>query len=535
MIPRERTLALVGALSILAGACGSTAPIGPAVAGGQSDQGAGLVAGDDNGLGLEFSDGSPTAAPAADPSDPSFQTDTPSGVPGQPIPTSGASANGDAGASVEPGASGSSTGPSGGSAGAAGALPVAPDTPGVTDTQILIGFVYTENADAANAALGFEEVTRGDQKRYHDLMVEQVNATGGIAGRELVPVFHVLDGASNQSTAESEQQICATWTQDHEVFAGVVGAASDNLRQCLGNAGVGLISVQGMGYSDDRTFADFPYTVEPTNLSLNPMARVMVNGLAAQGFYEPIGAVPTAPKVGVITYDYPTFRRAMDQDLLPALAGLDVDVADPVYVTFPERQSDVGAVSAQLSNAVLRFRSEGVTHVHIFEADGLLTVLFMTNAETQNFRPRYGLNTQNGGQLLVGVVPDGQLRGAQQVGWVPAVDVLDTPMWPARQGCLDLYEAASVQFDSKNAELVGMVFCDMYDSLRRGIENAPGPLSRETLAAGFERLGTSFQSAVVKDVRLESGRRYGVTTYRTSAYDPACSCFSYTGGPFAIR
>jgi hypothetical protein len=71
--------------------------------------------------------------------------------------------------------------------------------------------------------------------------------------------------------------------------------------------------------------------------------------------------------------------------------------------------------------------------------------------------------------------------------------------------------------------------------LRHGIENATGPLSRDAVIEGFQQLGTSLQSALVQDVRLEPGRRYGVSSYRFSEYVSDCGCFRYTGGPFRIE
>jgi hypothetical protein len=530
---RPRTVALVSALALLAVACGSTAQVGsgvPAAVGAPSDAAGGVTQGgtDDFGLGLG---GTPTAQPRSgqEPTalGPGFASGSTSG--GAPLsPQASATTGTSAGATNQPSSTGRER------PAAAPGFTVAPGTPGVTDTEIFIGFTYAKNAGSANESIGFEEFSAGDPKRNHQVLVDHINATGGIAGRELVPVFHVSDQASNQTIAEREQQTCATWTQDNEVFAGVIAAATDTLRQCMANAGVPLINSQGLGLSDDRTLADFPGTVEPTNLSLNPMAKLTVTGLDAEGYFAP--DTPATPvRVGVITFDFPSFRRAVERDMVPELERRGLDVVGPVFVKWAERTSDAGEVSAQLSNTVLRFRSEGVTHVLIFDATAFLTVVFMTNAEPQGYRPNYGFNTQNGGQLLVGSVPEAQLEGTKQVGWIPMFDVLDVPEWPAQQACLRLYAEADMEFDSKNAKGIALLTCDLYDVLRRGIENAPAPLSQRSVIAGFERLGTSFESALVKDVRLEPGRRYGVTTYRSSEYRTDCGCFRYTGGPFPIE
>lgn len=536
MTLRPRTVALVSALSLVAAACGSTAQVGsgaPAAIGAPTDAAAGATGDGTDDFGLTLDDTPPAQAP---------EGERPTAVgPGLSSgPTSGATALSPQASATTGTSAGDTNQPSSTTrrerpaATDEGAFPVASGTPGVTDTEIFIGFTYAENAGSANESIGFEEFSAGDPKRNHQVLVDHINATGGIAGRELVPVFHVFDEASNQSIGEREQQTCATWTQDNEVFAGVLAAATDTLRQCMASAGVPLINSQGLGLSDDRTLADFPGTVEPTNLSLNPMAKLTVAGLDAEGYFAP--DTPATPvRVGVITFDFPSFRRAVERDMVPELERRGLDVVGPVFVKWVERTSDAGEVSAQLSNTVLRFRSEGVTHVMIFDATAFLTVVFMTNAEPQGYRPNYGFNTQNGGQLLVGSVPEAQLAGTKQVGWIPMFDVLDVPEWPAQEACLRLYAEAGMEFDSKNAKGIALLTCDLYDVLRRGIENAPAPLGQRSVIAGFERLGTSFESALVKDVRLEPGRRYGVTTYRSSEYRTDCSCFRYTGGPFPIE
>lgn len=532
---RPRTVALIGALLLLAAACGSTAQIGagtPAAAGGTLEQPLAAEQHGDAGLGLDVGSQDPAGAPPAAGGPPLG----PSPAPGGPGSPPAATAVGPAAAGTEQDAGPTPATPGSGSQTAerGDRFAAAPGAPGITDTQLYLGMSYTENANAGNEALGYGEITKGDQLRYHEIMVAHINASGGIAGREVVPVFDVVDGTSNQTIAEREQQACSTWTQDNEVFAVVVGAATDTLRQCLSAAGVGVVVVQGFSMSDDKTFADFPHAVEPTNLSLNVVARLTVDALAARDFFAPTG--PAAPtKVGVITYDYPPFMRAMEQDMLPALEALGLDVADPVYVKWTDRQSDAGELSAQLSSTVLRFSSEGVTHVLPLDLSGLMTVLLLSSAESQGYRPQYGFNSQNGGQLLVGVVPEAQLHGAEQAGWMPLLDTPDVPEWPAKQACEGIYEAEDVHFDSTNAAAVGLVICDMHLLMRAGIENAPGPLQLTSLIGGFERLGTSYASPLVPDVRLEPGRRYGVATYRTSAFSSECTCFTYTGGPVAIR
>lgn len=525
MTASPRLVSGLVAFAILATACGSTVPLADGVRAPGPGQGASAAPLAGNGMGAPVGPGPRGATADTVPGSQDAPQDTARvAAPPQELATGDAAPR-----PVDRDPTPRSSAPA-----ATDVRPAAPGALGITDEQIFIGFAYAENANAGNEAIGFEEITRGDARRYHELWIERVNAAGGIAGRELVPVFHVVDGASNESVSSTEERMCATWTQDNEVFTAHIAGATDVLRQCLANAGVGLISGQGLGVSDDRTFTDFPDTIEANNLSLDPMARVTVDGLAAQDYFtsdDPLEPV----RLGIITYDYPTFRRVTKDDLLPALAAHGVEHEDPVYVKFPERQSDAGEVSAQLANTVVRFRSAGVTHVMIFEYNALLAALFLNSAEGQGYRPRYGFNSQNGGQLMMELVPPVQLRGAVSVGWLPLFDAIDAPQNAAARSCEKIYQDAGITFDSANARAIGMNFCDTYRLLQRGIEAAPGPLSRQSLTAGFERLGTSFESALVQSVRLGPDRHHGVSGYRHSAFDEGCECFHYTSGVHPIR
>jgi hypothetical protein len=103
-----------------------------------------------------------------------------------------------------------------------------------------------------------------------------------------------------------------------------------------------------------------------------------------------------------------TTRRALvDREL----ARVDHKAATTFYY------ADVSTLEA----GVLRFRSEGVTHV--LSTDQFLFV-FATKAESQNYRPRYGITTANAPYVLLQTTaPQRQLVGSIGVGAIPGLDV----------------------------------------------------------------------------------------------------------------
>jgi len=520
----RRRSALAMLLALTAAACGSTAyQHGKGLgAGGQTSAGNGLGAPGDS-----TASGAGGAASAAS-----------AGAPGA---SSSGRASGSAPGPVAPGSSQASGG--GPSAAAHGSLgnPV-----GVTDTSIFIGLYYTVNGAAANQAIGGNGITQGDEKADQQILIDDINAHGGVAGRKLVPVWHQVDAVTTQTYAQIYQAMCADWTQDHHVFA-AFGGPTDTLRQCLHNAGV-LHITDDLTSSDSATFARFPYYTEISLMNLDRIAAEEVPALSAQGYFSGWDAALSQPgaspaKVGVLTYDSDTFVHAVKGVLLPALAGAGHPAADAAYVSYPQSQADAGNISAQVSSAILRFRQEGVDHVLVVDERALLTLFFLNQAESQHFFPRYGFNSQNGTEALLepGDVPKEQVNGALGFGWAPIVDIPSTQdpdngpyANDARRSCISLMKAHGQSYANPNAEAIALLNCNEFRLLKRALELGPTPISRDSFMAGLNRIGSSFQSTQTFAIRLDATHHDGAAAVRYWAYDGGCGCMRYTSGDQAL-
>src|SRR2546423_1258149 len=125
-----------------------------------------------------------------------------------------------------PSRGGSSVSGSTGGGGSGGPL-----APGVTADSINIGLLYTVNGGAANAAIGAKGITQGDQKANDQILIDDINAHGGVLGHKLVPVFHALDATDPSTTDAKFQAPCDDLTQDHKIFVSFSGG-NDALLQC---------------------------------------------------------------------------------------------------------------------------------------------------------------------------------------------------------------------------------------------------------------------------------------------------------------
>jgi hypothetical protein len=508
------SLVLFVALATLA-ACGSTVQQGPHAASGTQ------VRGNNGEVTGEFG--------------PSGAGDTGTGTDGS---TSGGSTSGGSGGTVRRTTSGSGGGASGpGNASTAVG-------PGVTNDKIYVGDAYAVNSSAANAAIGAAGITQGDTKTEAKIVVDDINAHGGVAGRKIEIVWHELDGASTATYNTIEQNECDDWTQDHKVFAAFT-AGGETMMQCLHNRGV-IELMDDLTSADTATFRRYPYYVELSTINLDRAAATLVASLKTQGWFSGWSHVTGSPaatkaKVGIVTYDGPSWDHAVDGVLIPALraAGYAPAPEDVIRVQPPGQTADTGPIGAAASSAVLKLRSDNVDHVFVFDERALLSLFFLQSADSQGYRPRYGVTSQNGMQALMdgSNLPKRQLIGSMGIGWSPGIDI--TPSQNTRTGpysndqrkkCLSLMESKGITFADANAETIGMGICATYWFFRDAVAAGGNVMNRNGFMNGVAKLGTSFLDPGAFANRFSATQRDGAAAYRNYGFNEQCGCMKYTSG-----
>jgi hypothetical protein len=235
--------------------------------------------------------------------------------------------------------------------------------------------------------------------------------------------------------------------------------------------------------------------------------------------------------VGVIAVDAPAYHRAVEQQLKPALAAVGARFSSAVYTTPYKTASDAASISSQLSNAVLRFRSQGITRV--VDLSGAVLV-FATIAETQQYRPRYALtSTSSPAALTANGVPAVQLRGSVGLGWLPVYDSSEVPPAELPRGqaaCLRLLRAHGQQPTGTTVRYTALTFCEAGGFLHAVGARAPAqqPLTGNSLLAWLGA-GLTHPSAMTFRSEVTPERRDGAAAHRTFGFAEACSCFRYTG------
>jgi ABC-type branched-subunit amino acid transport system substrate-binding protein len=442
----------------------------------------------------------------------------------------------DAGGEAAPGASAKSGGVTStttrraaGQGGKAAAGATQARVPGVTATEIRVGYGTQKDADQAAVAFGLQAVF-GDQEGQARAIVDDINKRGGVLGRKLALVFHddktANDNASPDVAATAQ---CNDWTQDRPVFAGINIVASRNRPSyfaCMAKARTPALFSDLTAHSlgDIRTYA--PYLYAPGVATFQRWVPTWIQRLNARGYFSSwnatAGAPGTAPvKIGVPYQDSDT-GRVYFEEVKRALSAIGRK-ADDSFAFAPE---DANAL-AQIPQIVLRFKANQITHVLLPQSAYVVTPV----AEQQAFRPRYALTTLDGlASLTITTSPPAQLQGALGLGWFPASDV-DAAHDPGdvsanETRCKKVMEAAGFSTADRLTLTVQLINCDLFLVFADALNKA-GTLSASALQQGTAALGGSFPPAFTFVELYGPGRYDGAAAGRDIGYDAGCGCFAY--------
>ncbi len=306
---------------------------------------------------------------------------------GQPLVTSGGSGGGGAatrgatssGGRATTGATGGPTGTAGGSTMASGRTsagggastgPLRATDQGVTKSAIKLGFLIA-NTNQLSAA-GFNAGLAGDQQKIITAWLNELNRTGGVAGRKVTAYSQTFDVLS----ADDMQAACKTMTQDQKVFSVITTGGYDSVAQlCIAKEN------KTPFISTDPEPADWYSQAAPymwaTYMNKDRLAKNWATWLKRSGYVHP------DDKVGVIYHDIPNVAPPVERTLLPSLKANGINPVDVVKLA-----SDSNQALAQISNAVLDMHQKGVTLV-LFQMNLIFKAKFLQEAEKQQWKPRF--------------------------------------------------------------------------------------------------------------------------------------------------
>lgn len=454
--------------------------------------------------------------------DTSFETSGPGGFAGPDDGEGGAGPVGEGGTAV-PGSTGAGGGSTaaGGGGGSATTLPAgaasgntgtakrtASDV-GVTADTVKIGFVVANlgGLDQAGYGLGL----RTDIAQVIDAYVDEVNENGGINGRRVVAETRKVDPLSQSDQIAG----CRYLLQDRRVF--------------------GVVETQVYIFAaTQRCFTLDGQTPFVHGLPLSAGFQAQARGLdvsvyrnydrvAREWVHEAVrtGHVAQGTKTGVFTDACEPGNGVIKNILIPGLeqAGASVTVAE--IPCDPESQQ------TQVPNAVLKTSRAGVTHM--FMATFFVGVqTFLTNADTQGFRPKYfssgwnsldqDLQTQN--------FPASQWNGVRAVtssysGWQAAGKPLPEPLKRC-SAALTSRGLEALEYTPRHGEAIQL--CDHFRVMVDVARAAGTNLTRAGWAATVPTLAP-FEAALTPSVDYAPGRYDGGQSVAIIEWRASCKCW----------
>ena len=440
---------------------------------------------------------------------------------------------------ITTGTTGITTGTAGVTTGTTGTLSNSgPLGPGLTATTINVGLIHVKNSAAGNAALGVAGSEVDDQTPYN-IVMKDINSHGGIGGRKIVPVWAVFDTTSSQTIDQQAQAACATWTQDNKVFAIFGGAQGGIVQECTEKEHAINLDVAGASVPDD--FRRYPHYLEISGMNLVRMGPVTVKGIAAQGYFN------GSPKLGIVTWDDPSYREAVANGYVPSLKRIGVSPATPTaYIHAPQTYNDLGGMNSDINSAVLRFSGQHIDHVMIIDgaagicAGACLGYEFLNQAQSQGYHPRYGFNDYNYADTSVdSLYPHQQLPGSVGVIWSDD-DASHDVGWhtnKARDSCYALMHKNGFDYDATNQNQTFAIrnACELFWFMRDVVAKmGKVTLNNDNFMAAVGQMGTSFQSLNTYVSRLSPSQHDGASAVRNEAYFESCTCYKFTSSPHEV-
>ncbi len=393
------------------------------------------------------------------------------------------------------------------------------DGPGVSADEVEVGFIITD-LDAVSKALDFEVPDQGDEAAQIEAIAAHINATGGIGGRDLVPVVHVFNAI--QDTPSKEEELCLGLTEDDKVFAAVLtGQFQENARPCYAERETLMLDYTLYPLDDVSISETEPYLWQPGLPSYDDVIAGMADAIATTDFLDG-GAT-----LGVVSIDSEQNRRVYDGSLIPTLTDLGIEVTDTQWID----PTDTSTLQAGQDQAVLSFKTNGVDRVVVLGGSRLAAFMIETGLG-QNYSPVYAMSTFDNPEFAILNYPE-NVAGTVGVSLSPGGDVADDqypmPANEVEETCLDVLAEAGHTFETRANARTAMGFCDAALMLQAGADGLDGALNAASWSESVGQLGDAMQLSSAYATTFAPGDFFGASGYRVFTFSDACQCMELQG------
>ena len=236
-----------------------------------------------------------------------------------------------------------------------GAGPSAGNTVGITATTIKVSMISADLSQLSSQHLAPEI---GDADKTMKAVVADINAHGGVAGRKILLISHVLHGTDAILNPDLGRQACVQATEDDKPFAVILTASLPAaMVQCVGGR-------SRRAHHHDGQLAEQPLRRGQGPLVLAGLAhlhrREPPSTSAWPGVLDGAGLLK-GKTIGIIRQDLADQQEVTDDALVPGIKALGYKVAAEAVLPCPEGSQ----TCEQQTVAIQRMQDAGVNVVFL--------------------------------------------------------------------------------------------------------------------------------------------------------------------------
>ncbi|MDW3221214.1 MAG: ABC transporter substrate-binding protein [Acidimicrobiales bacterium] len=378
---------------------------------------------------------------------------------------------------------------------------------GVTESEIHVGVSLLDFQ--ALVDLGLSAAGWGDQIAYWDIMIEDVNANGGVLGRDIVPVYEMYS-AIDPADAD---RVCSALTEDNDVFAvlgGFVGPLAGTVDPCI--TGLNNTILVGGDQTDDELEASNAPWYQPGQAA-NASNVILLNLLEQDGRLDGQTVFVMAGLADEASHD----------SVIQQLQDRGVEVVGDGIIVAPD--GDTAAQDTELGIMTERIKELGATAVYI-HGNPSSSIRGLANAGL-NTELNIWTNNPSGLNNLGETIIDNSVAD----GVITVSGPTDTFIWedPAYQSeCSDVVAAALPDADIRPPLDYAEEEENLFNGIRYGCrlihlfvdiaEAAGEDLTPETFVAGAESL-TDFSFPGSPNASLGPDKLFADDMFALAAYD----------------
>ena len=431
-------------------------------------------------------------------------------VTGQPLPAGSVPLAAAPGAPAAPGTPGAPAAPA--QPGARPAARTASDQ-GITPDAVKVGIFLIDFGranDLGASVAGYDPAT---QERYARAFLDEINATGGIGGRRVVPVFRKVDILSLQSMRDA----CVSFGQTDRVFAvaQVLGVYGDPILVCAQQQKLPFLSNDGAASSYYAQSRNYVITTQPSTLRTNlNMARELIRLGELRG-----------KKTGVVYYD--GYLLDDNKAMLAELRRNQVDVV--------EGQLSLSTAEALRQLPVIaRDFCEKRVEVVLLGTNKLFAERFVENVDRNpGCRFAYAVSdfdfAMAGDSFISGMPPSFFQRALSVTASRVGEGRVGLPEQPAAARCRTIADRrAGTRLDRNDATKTDYfnvtAICGVLSVLREGMVRAGTNPTRESFVQAVQSL-TGFENPGYGPGAFRPGRTHATDAVRVSQAFGDCTCW----------